>query len=259
MNNTAIIIPARYASSRFPGKPLVQIAGKTMIQRVWEIACKAHNAENVYIATDDERIKNKVEEFGGKCLMTSAECKNGSERVKDAIDQLEFKPEIIVNFQGDAVRIPPEVLAKLIAGLKKQESFLCATPAVKIENQAYEEFLEFRKQGSTSGTFVTFNKDFKALYFSNAVIPFYRKDSNNKSAWKHIGIYAYRYQGLEKYLALPESSLEATESLEQLRLLENGIDILVVPVDLGGVKTCSVDNPEDVAIAEAIIKEQGEI
>ena len=254
-----IVIPARYASTRFPAKPLAKIAGKYLIERVWELACRALDPQQVIIATDHQEIKTVAESFGAKVVMTPENCQNGSERVYAAIKDLNIQPEIIVNFQGDAVLPPPWILKDLLDGLRDNSNYACATPVVKINNEQYESYQELRAKGNNSGTFAVINKDNQALYFSNAVIPYYRKENSNKEAYKHIGIYAYTYQGLENYLSFEKSDLEKIEELEQLRMLENGIDILTVPVDLKGRTMASVDNPEDVKIAENIISQEGEL
>ncbi len=254
-----IVIPARFASSRFPGKPLKLISGKMMIQRVWEIACQALTAEQVYIATDSIEIQQAAESFGAKVVMTSVDCRNGSERVWEALQVLGFQPEIIVNFQGDAVLTPPWIIKDLLLAMENQPEFGCATPKVRIDNQAYEEFQKMRLAGSSSGTFVVSDAKDRALYFSNAIIPYFRKNNPHKYADRHLGIYAYRFDTLKKYLSLTESSLEAIEQLEQLRMLENGIEILTVAVDLKGRTMASVDSPEDLLTAERLIASEGDL
>ncbi len=257
--NSIIVIPARFASTRFPGKPLKMISGKMMIQRVWELACLALSPQQVFIATDSQEIEHAAKSFSAQVIMTSPDCRNGSERVWDALQQLDFQPDVIVNFQGDAVLTPPWIIQDLLTALAEQPEYGCATPKVRIENTAYEEFQLMRLAGSSSGTFVVSDAKHRALYFSNAIIPYFRKNHDQKYADRHLGIYAYRFDTLKKYLALTESSLEQIEQLEQLRMLENGIEILTVPVDLKGRTMASIDSPEDLIIAEKLIAIEGEL
>jgi len=245
-----IIIPARYGSTRFPGKPLAKINGKEMLHRVWLIAKTVKGVDDVYVATDDERIFQQVERFGGKAVMTNPECANGTARTLDALEKLKIKPDVAINLQGDAVLTPPWVISELIEAMSGDKEIKIATPAIKLN-----------KGQQVGGTMVVFDQNKNALYFSKAVIPFKRETSTEKdpSLHRHIGIYAYRYETLKKMVSLKPTPLEETEKLEQLRALENGIPIKVVLVDYKGRTHWSVDKPEDVKIVEDIIKKEGEL
>lgn len=256
---TVIIIPARYASSRLPGKPLKIIKGKSLLERVYNIAVAASSEKQVFIATDNQEIADHAESFSAQVLMTPEECKNGSERVKSAVDQLKNQPEIIVNFQGDAVLTPPDVLRDLIKAAESND-YLCTTPILKIDNAAYEQVLGERKAGVTSGTYVALNQESEGIYFSKNLLPCFRDTScSAKFSYRHVGIYAYTYQGLAMYLELSPTPNEMAEKLEQLRLIDHGQKIKCVEVDLQGRSLCSVDEEQDIARAEALIEAEGEL
>lgn len=260
MSNTVVIIPARYASSRYPGKPLMKIAGVSLVERVWKLAVAAHNKEDVYIATDDKRIADAVSDFGGKSIMTPVECQNGSERVMAAVNAMDETPEFAINLQGDAVRTPPWVIKDLILAIQENTNVDCATPVVRVDANGYDKFLEAKLAGDGNGVMAVFDENKKALFFSRSMIPLYRDSSDvNRHAYKHVGLYAYKVDSLKKYLSLPMGPLESAESLEQLRLLENGMDLLCVPVDYKGTTPCSIDTPEDSVEAERIISVEGEL
>ncbi len=257
--NAVIVIPARYQSSRFPGKPLAPIAGVSMIERVWRIAKAVKNAARVIVATDDQRIFDFCGKFGADVVMTPEECPNGTSRAYAAVQNLSAPPDVVVNFQGDAALTPPWVLEEIIARFADEKAKI-VTPAVKLSPEQYQKLNTQKKAGSSSGTLVTFDKNFRALYFSKAMIPFVRhSQSSDLPVYRHIGIYGYRYAALEKYLTLEETPLEKAEGLEQLRALESGIDISVALVDYRGRTHWSVDRPEDVAEAEIIIAREGEL
>jgi len=248
--NILLVIPARYGSSRFPGKPLANLAGKPMLQHVWEIANSVCN--NVVIATDDTRIIDAANNFGANAVLTS-ECENGTERVYQVVQQQTTRPDFVVNFQGDAPLTPSWILQDLINSLDSNTQI--ATPAHKLSLVEAEELENHKQTSKASGTTVVFDKNYNALYFSKHILPFNR-DGGDIDVYKHIGIYAYRTDILEQYLKLPISKLEDAEKLEQLRALENGIKIKVVPVDLKGRKTASVDTAEDLTKAKQILAEQ---
>jgi 3-deoxy-manno-octulosonate cytidylyltransferase (CMP-KDO synthetase) len=257
--NTLIVIPARYQSSRLPGKPLLSLAGQTMIERVWRIASSIEGV-GVCIATDDQRIAEEASRFGAQVQLTDPECRNGSERCWDAVQKMSVHPEIIVNLQGDCPLLPPQVLRDLLQEMKQDSALPIATPAFQLTQQEYRTIAQAKAAGSSSGTFVTFNARRDALYFSSALIPFLRgKQSEIVPVYRHIGVYAYRYSALERYLQLPPGAFEQIEQLEQLRALEHGIPIRVTLVDLQGRSLASVDNPEDVQAVEAIIYREGEL
>lgn len=261
MAETAIIvIPARMASSRFPNKPMAIIKGKTMIERVWRIGKAVMGAHEVLIATDDEQLKTFAEGFGAKVQMTSPGCLTGTDRVAEVSHLPGMKHTIFFSLQGDAVLTPPWVIEKVLKAMIADPSIQIATPAVRLTGQALTDFIASKKRGSSSGTTVVFNKKGDALYFSKALIPFHRDEqSPDRMVYRHIGLYAYRLQTLQQLNQLPEGCLEQSEKLEQLRALEHGIPIRVIPVDYRGRTHGSVDRPEDVAIVEAVIEREGEL
>ena len=283
--NSVIVIPARYGSSRFPGKPLASIKGKAMLERTWLIARSAGADEvyrlhgyvgyqidlefevgesfvgldEVYITTDDDRIESAAKEFGAHVVRTRPECANGTERVFECLQVIGEKPEIVLNFQGDAVLTPPWVLQELLAAMQADANVQMATPATKLSLEKFDDIKRQKAAGIVGGTLVVFDKNKNALYFSKTPIPFVRTKSENAPLYRHVGLYAYRYATLEKYLSLSESDLEKVEGLEQLRALENGIPIKIVVVDYRNRTHWSVDSPEDLIKVEEIIDREGEL
>jgi 3-deoxy-manno-octulosonate cytidylyltransferase (CMP-KDO synthetase) len=238
------IIPARYASTRFPGKPLADIAGHPMISWVYHRAKSVCEFDDVIVATDDERIFNGVKSFGGNVTMTPGELQSGSDRVAYVAKDLEF--DVIVNLQGDEPLIAPRILSQVSQVFRDQDVYM-ATPIKKIQNASELE--------NPNAAWVVKDKNDDALYFSRVVIPVVHKNQN-KSDWlqkydfyKHIGIYAYRKEFLLKLTQLPRSSLEKTEDLEQLRVLENGYKIRCVETKY---QTINVDVAADI---EKVVKE----
>ena len=254
-----IVIPARMASSRFPNKPLVKIKNYSMIERVWRIAQALPDPKSVYIATDSDALAKHVNAFGANVIMTSSTCKTGTDRVAEAAEKLKLDDEIIFSLQGDAVLTPPWVIQAVLEEMQRDQSIILATPAVKLRHKDKNEFLEFKKKGSSTGTTVVFDKYCNALYFSKSVIPYARLALSDYPIYRHIGLYAYRASTLKKLCSLPMGVFEQIEQLEQLRALENGIPIKVVMVDYLGRTHGSVDNPEDVSIIEKIIEKEGEL
>jgi len=260
---TVIIIPARYGSTRMPGKPLHLIAGKAMIQRVWELAKQVEGVDEVYIATDDQRIQDYVDGFGAKSVMTPESCKNGTHRALVACGLLDIVPEIVINFQGDSPLVGPQVVQPLVDTMLADPSLQIATPCMQLKGKTYESFLASKANGQAGGTTVTFDKTGKALYFSKSVIPYVRDPEAYKGKeapiYKHIGLYAYRFETLKAYLELPEGRFEKTESLEQLRALENGIPIQMVEVKNYDRTIASVDSLQDAEEVERILATEGEL
>lgn len=254
-----IVIPARMASTRFPNKPFAKIAGKTMIERVWSIAKAAAKASDVLIATDDIRLEEFAKAFGAKVLMTRPSCSTGTDRVAEAAQHFQ-KHTIFFSLQGDAVLTPPWVIDQVLQAMLKDPSIQMATPAVKLQGQALTDFVKAKQGGSSSGTVVVFDRMGNALYFSKALIPYDRNELNSeRPIYRHIGLYAYRMEPLQRLSSLPEGPLEKSEKLEQLRALENGIPIRVIEVDYRGRTHGSVDRPEDVGVIESIIAKEGEL
>lgn len=229
----AIIIPARYASTRLPGKPLIEVNNKPIIQWVYEKAKNSKLADKVIVATDDERIFEAVKAFGGEVMMTSTEHNSGSDRI---FEVLSANPEIkiAVNVQGDEPLITPESIDSAIEALLSDETADISTLIRLIEDE--EEFL------SPNVVKVVFDNNQNALYFSRSPIPFHRNKNASKN-YAHIGLYAYRSEVLTEMTKLPQSSLELAESLEQLRALQNGFKIKTTIVDYSPI---GIDTPEDV-------------
>jgi 3-deoxy-manno-octulosonate cytidylyltransferase (CMP-KDO synthetase) len=259
MSKNVIVIPARYNSSRFPGKPLELINGKSLIERVWYIAKSVQGIDEVYIATDDARIESHAVDFSAKVIMTE-DCENGTERVFRSIDALPTKPEVIFNLQGDAVLTPPWVIQSLVDTMVHNPHVEMATPATRITRIEYSVMQESKLKGEVGGTMVVCDKMHNALYFSKSMIPYLRQASSNPlPLYRHVGLYAYRYAALKKYIGLESTPLEKLEGLEQLRALENGIPIRVVFVDYRGRTHASIDSLHDVKRVEVMIKKEGEL
>ncbi|MFP4018633.1 MAG: 3-deoxy-manno-octulosonate cytidylyltransferase [Bacteroidales bacterium] len=238
----AVIIPARFSSTRFPGKPLSDIKGKTMIQRVFEQCQKT--LDNVYVATDDNRIMEEVKKFGGKGIMTSDKHQSGTDRLAEAAEILKEKKnqtfDIIVNVQGDEPFIQPEQIKELIDCFENSNTEIATL--IK-ETSSNEEIF------NPNIPKVVINKNSEAMYFSRSPIPYLRNVEKEKwhkhhSFYKHIGMYGYRYDILKKITQLEPSSLETAESLEQNRWLENGYHIKVAFTQY---ENHSIDTPEDLA------------
>ena len=248
------IIPARFASTRFPGKPLVVIQGKTMIQRVYEQALKAKSLSKVVVATDDERIFNHVESFGGEVMMTSSHHQSGTDRCAEVIDRLNTEAiqailtphdrwsdffEIIVNIQGDEPFIDPSQIDKVVDVLKKGD-FMISTLVKRIEDADFIHNPNVVK--------AVFTEQGKAIYFSRSPIPYLRSTPQYEwlskgEFYKHIGLYAYKSNVLKELASLKPSRLEQLESLEQLRWIENGYAIGVAETN---IETIGVDTPDDI-------------
>ena len=241
------IIPARYASTRFPGKPLAMLAGKPVIQRVYEQAVSVLG--EAYVATDDDRIYQAVEQFGGKAVMTRADHKSGTDRIEEAACKIGTTADVIINIQGDEPFIQRSQIETLC--------HLFDDPQTQIGTLGKHFETMEAAESPNSPKIVTDNRGF-ALYFSRSVIPFVR--GRERSEWlsvfpylKHLGIYAYRREVLTEITKLPQSSLEQAESLEQLRWLQNGYRIRVGETD---VETVGIDTPDDLRRAEAFLRGQ---
>lgn len=228
------VIPARYASTRLPGKPLSMIAGKPMIQRVYERACQAKLVDEVVVATDNDLVKSAVDAFGGKAVMTSPDHPSGTDRLAEVVLQYP-DVDVIVNVQGDEPMIPPEVIDRLAAVFNEDPDLQMATMKVRMDEADYDNPAAVKVVTDLNGY---------ALYFSRSLMPYPRNKPEDFKVFKHVGIYAYRRGFLLKYAALAPTPLERTESLEQLRALENGYKIKVLESDFQGI---GVDTPEDLA------------
>ena len=232
------VIPSRFASTRFPGKPLIDIKGKTMIQRVFEQAKQCKSFADVIVATDDERIYNHVIEFGGKAMMTSEKHPSGTDRCAEVLSKIDQKYDAVVNVQGDEPFIQPEQLEQLIECFKNPKTQI-ATLVKKIDST--DDLLNINLPK------VIFNKEMKALYFSRLPIPGQKSVDTeqwvkNHQYYRHIGLYGYRTQTLKEITLLPPSPLENIESLEQLRWLEAGYTITVSVTEFESI---GIDTPND--------------
>ena len=256
MTDTVIIIPARYGSTRLPGKPLIDIAGKTMVERVWRLAKQVSGVSAVLVATDDDRIAEEVASFGGEAVMTPEACKNGTERALAAVEACGLSPDVVINLQGDAPLTPPWVIQAMVDEMASGNTADICTPATRLTGEKLDYFLREKEITPQTGTSVVMDKDQNALYFSKSILPFSRH--KRQEVFRHVGLYAYRLDVLKALCALPESPLERAEKLEQLRALENGYAIKVTIVDYRGRSHASVDALEDVARVEAILAREGE-
>lgn len=238
---TTAVIPSRYGSSRFEGKPLALVAGKPMIQRVYEQAEKSKAISKTIVATDDKRIFDAVKAFGGEAVMTSDKCRSGTDRVAQTADILNLDPDdIIINIQGDQPIFNPETLEEMIAPFENDPGIVMSTLAFKIQDK--------REITDPKDVKVTFDKNKFAMYFSRAQIPFPRDKDTNAEFYKHLGFYAYKKNFLNKLVNLPTGTCEHIEKLEQLRVLEYGFKIKVVVTQYDSPE---IDLPEDIKRIEA--------
>jgi CMP-2-keto-3-deoxyoctulosonic acid synthetase len=258
-----IVIPARFASTRYPGKPLVELTGatgekKSLIRRSWEAAVAAKGVDRVVVATDDARIQAASEAFGAEVVMTSETCANGTERCAEALENLGGGYDIIVNLQGDAPLTPAWFVEDLVAGLCAHPTAEVATPVLRCDGRALNGFLEDRRAGRVGGTTAVFGSDHKALYFSKEVIPYTSEsyaDTDATPVFHHVGVYAYRPSALGAYPKWPMGPLERLEGLEQLRFLEQERPVLCVEVEARGRQFWELNNPEDVPRIETMLAE----
>lgn len=260
-----IVIPARYASTRYPGKPLVALRGatgvaKSLIERSWDAACLVEGIAKVVVATDDDAIADAVRAFGGEVVMTSTQCANGTERCAQTLEVLQDDFEIVVNLQGDAPLTPAWFVENLVDGLRNHPEAKVATPVLRTEGRALNGLLADRLAGRVGGTTAVFGADHNALYFSKEVIPYTGKtyaDIDETPVFHHVGVYAYRPDALLAYPSWDAGPLEQLEGLEQLRFLERGVPMLCVEVAAKGRQFWELNNPEDVPRIEAMLAEMG--
>ena len=262
---TVILIPARHASTRYPGKPLVELRGpdgaKSLIRRSWEAAMAvpevAAGAAEVHVATDDDRIADHARGFGASVLMTTTRARNGTERCAECLDRIEA--DLVVNLQGDAPLTPPWFVSDLIAAMAARPEMEVATPVLRCDAETYAHFRADRAAGRVGGTTAVFGADHRALYFSKEVLPYIDPGRAAEAAgevFHHVGLYAYRPAALRRYVAWPEGRLERHEGLEQLRFLENGAALLCVEVEGRGRVFWELNNPADVARIEAVLMKE---
>lgn len=263
--STLVVIPARHASTRYPGKPLVTLRGatgeaKSLIRRSWEAAREVRGVDRVVVATDDERIRAHAMGFGAEVVMTSDRHRNGTERCAEALEALGGGWDLVVNLQGDAPLTPPWFVEALVAGLRAAPGMPVATPVLRTEGAALEGFLRDRREGRVGGTTAVFGAGGRALYFSKEVIPYTGRPyaaAEPTPVFHHVGVYAYRPEALRAYPGWEPGPLESLEGLEQLRFLENGLPVLCVEVDARGRQFWELNNPLDAPRIEAMMAAMG--
>lgn len=245
---SVVIIPARYASTRFPGKPLAVLDGKPIIQHVYERASEV--AQAAYVAVDDQRIYDCVKSFGGKAIMTSPLHKSGTDRVAEAYSHIGEEYDVVINLQGDEPFIHKEQIEALTGCFEKSDTDIATIVKPFVPSDGLEALL------NPNSPKVTLSNDMKALYFSRSVIPYIRGEEQEHwlerhTFYKHIGIYGFRAKVLQEITKLPQGNLEKAESLEQLRWLENGYSIRVA---VSKFETVGIDTPADLERAEQYLK-----
>ena len=260
-----IVIPARFASSRYPGKPLASLTGATgksmtLIERSWRAAMAVNGVDRVVVATDDDHVRDACEGFGAEVVMTSPDCANGTERCAEAHAVLGGGFDIVVNLQGDAPLTPHWFVEGLVSGLQSAPAAEIATPVLRCDGAALNSLLDDRRAGRVGGTTAVFDQDWHALYFSKEVIPFTSQtytDDLPTPVFHHVGVYAYRPDALAAYPGWPVGPLEQLEGLEQLRFMENGRRVLCVEVEARGRQFWELNNPEDVPRIEKMMADMG--
>ncbi|GAB5459480.1 MAG: 3-deoxy-manno-octulosonate cytidylyltransferase [Henriciella sp.] len=261
-----IVIPARYHSTRFPGKPLQDIAGHTLLSRVISIArqvCAENDAISYVIATDHEDIKRHAADLGANAVMTDPGLPSGSDRVLAAAEAYDGEIDFILNLQGDAPFTPPGYITALIEAIQNTDCDV-VTPIVPLSWEDLDIVRRQKQHTPFSGTSCVFRDDGEAMWFSKQILPAIRKEDQLRSksplspVWRHIGLYGYRLDALRKFVALPTGHYENLEGLEQLRFLENGMRIKAVRVTSSRNAMWGVDTPEDAAHARELIELHGD-
>jgi 3-deoxy-manno-octulosonate cytidylyltransferase (CMP-KDO synthetase) len=259
-----LVIPARYASTRYPGKPLVELTGATgearsLIRRSWDAAMQVRDIDRVVVATDDERIAAASAAFGAEVVMTSERHRNGTERCAEVAQALGGY-DIVVNLQGDAPLTPPWFVSALVAAMQAEPARQVATPVLRCDAAALAGFLEDRRHGRVGATTAVFDRTGRGLYFSKEVVPYTGRpldEAETIPVFHHVGVYAYRRSALAAYPGWPVGPLETWEGLEQLRFMENGVPVQCVEVTAQGRAFWELNNPTDVPRIEAILQELG--
>ena len=256
-----IAIPARFASTRYPGKPLVLLRGpdgeKSLIRRSWDAAMAVRGVDRVVVATDDSRIADHAAGFGAEVVMTSPDCQNGTERCGEVSAKLPGF-DVVVNLQGDAPLTPAWFVEDLIAGLRADPDADCATPVLRCDGRAVSGFLADRRAGRVGGTTAVFGANGRGLYFSKEVIPYTGRvygDAEMTPVFHHVGVYAFRPGALAAFPGWAVGPLELLEGLEQLRFLENGRVVTCIEVQARGRQFWELNNPEDVPKIEAMMRD----
>ncbi|HYC94681.1 MAG TPA: 3-deoxy-manno-octulosonate cytidylyltransferase [Sphingomicrobium sp.] len=260
----AVIIPARFDSTRFPAKPLAGLRGATgiakpLIQRSWEAAAQACPSSAIWVATDSEEIADAVHSFGGQVVLTASSCRNGTERCAEAASQIADCPQIIVNLQGDAPLTPPDLIERLVSMLENRPELAMATPALRCSSTTYRHLAADSAEGRVGGTTVVFDRHQRALYFSKRILPYIPDTATapQDHVHLHLGLYAYRRADLISYAAAHPSELEQLEGLEQLRFLDRGRAVGVLPVEPIGWDCIELNNPTDIPAIEAVLRQRG--
>jgi 3-deoxy-manno-octulosonate cytidylyltransferase (CMP-KDO synthetase) len=257
------LIPARYASSRYPGKALAMLKGagglsKPLIQRTYEAAGRVQGLDSIHVVTDDDRIAAAAKAFGAPVIMTSAGCRNGTERCAEALAELD-SPDLVVNVQGDALLTPARFIEALIERMRSGGPGV-ATPVMRLSSEQVRALQREEAAGRVGGTTVVTDSGGHALYFSKRLIPHLSGgslDGELSPVRLHVGVYAYRPDALAAYSALPPAELEELEGLEQLRFLVAGIQVAVVEVDPPPFELRELNNPEDAAPIEEALARAG--
>ena len=234
-----IVIPARYESTRLPGKPLLEVSGKSLVQLVYERASESRLADSVIVATDDRRIMDAALSFGAEAVMTSPSCKSGTDRVFEAVKDTDF--DLIINVQGDEPFIRPDMI-DLLFSVMENESLDVATLCAPVADD--------NEYSNPNTVKVVLDKNGFALYFSRSPIPYVRNGNTRSMLYKHIGVYGFKREFLQQFVSMQKSRLEETESLEQLRILENGYRIKVLTTHYDGF---GIDTREDLQRALLIL------
>lgn len=262
-----IVIPARYGSKRLPGKPLIKIAGRTLLERVVNVARQAaHSISGVEIvvATDDARIEAHASAIGCAVAITSPDIMSGTARALAAARHRSARPDIVLNLQGDAPFVPPNVLQAILQDARIHPDAAVTTPVVRLGWEALDAMRAHKAVSPFSGTTCVGDAQGRALWFSKSIIPAIRNEDALRAAepqspvLRHLGVYAYRRDALERFDAAPETRHEAIEGLEQLRFLENGMSINLVEVLQPRFAMSGIDAPADIALAEAEIEKHGD-
>lgn len=254
----AIAIPARFGSTRFPGKPLAEIGGRSMLSRVVTLARSIEGAD-VFVTTEDQRIVDHAIEIGADCILTPEDCPTGSDRVLAALKARGDMPDFVLNLQGDAPFTPPSVVKAIIQAFQGNPKAEVVTPVHRLSWDDLDRLREAKKTTPFSGTTAIVGENNQALWFSKNIIPAIRREDALRGAggpspvYQHIGLYGFRSDILERFCALPQGAYERLEGLEQLRMLENGIKITAVPVEIEtGQIQSGIDTPEDLERANKI-------
>jgi 3-deoxy-manno-octulosonate cytidylyltransferase (CMP-KDO synthetase) len=261
--NAVVLIPARFASSRFPGKPLVGLKGasgvaKPLIQRSIEAARRVNGISGVFVVTDDERIAEACRPARVGVLMTSPDCRNGTERCAEALAQL-HEADLVINFQGDALLTPAHFVEALIERMDRGDAEV-ATPAMRLRSSQVRALQREEREGRVGGTTVVTDSDGRALYFSKRLIPHLPEAAlagEMSPVRLHVGVYAYRPAALAAYAATPPAELEQLEGLEQLRFVVAGIPVAIVDVEPPPFALRELNNPEDIAPIEEALARAG--